>query len=628
MSTSKISDIITLCKYEKLNSLDLAKKTEDRPFLEKERLFMEIVLGALSFIGGLAMFLYGMKIMGSGLEKLSGGKLENILERLTNNKVKGVLLGLIVTAVLQCSSATTVMAVGFVNSGIMQLTQATGVIMGANIGTTVTAWILSLTGIGDANGFIQLLNPEAFSPVLALIAVIIINFGKKGRRQDIASILIGFALLMLSMSTMKNAIAPLADNPEFSQALTMFSNPVLGVVCGALITAVMQSSSASVGILQALSTTGSLTFGSAIPIIMGQNIGACATALISSAGTSKNAKRTAFIHLYFNVIGTVLFLSLYYILDAIFDFAFTSLPITSVWIAIIHTLFNTATCIIMLPISSVLEKLAKLTIRDGKTNNEDYAVLDERFLSSPSFAIDQCRNLSVKMAALTQSTLSDAIKMLSEYNEHEGEEIILNENRVDEYEDKIGSYLIKLNSADITDKESKEISLLLHCIGDIERISDHAVNTLEAAQEINKKNLVFSDKANEELRIYISAITEIVDLAFSAFETGDIDKAKTVEPLEEVIDNLRNELKKHHIKRLRKGKCSAETGFVLQDLLTNFERIADHCSNIAVCIIQIQEDGLEAHEYINELKKTEDAFFLENFSMFTQKYALPKKVKE
>lgn len=589
---------------------------------------MEIVLGALSFIGGLAMFLYGMKIMGSGLEKLSGGKLENILERLTNNKVKGVLLGLIVTAVLQCSSATTVMAVGFVNSGIMQLTQATGVIMGANIGTTVTAWILSLTGIGDANGFIQLLNPEAFSPVLALIAVIIINFGKKGRRQDIASILIGFALLMLSMSTMKNAIAPLADNPEFSQVLTMFSNPVLGVVCGALITAVMQSSSASVGILQALSTTGSLTFGSAIPIIMGQNIGACATALISSAGTSKNAKRTAFIHLYFNVIGTVLFLSLYYILDAIFDFAFTSLPITSVWIAIIHTLFNTATCIIMLPISSVLEKLAKLTIRDGKTNNEDYAVLDERFLSSPSFAIDQCRNLSVKMAALTQSTLSDAIKMLSEYNEQEGEEIILNENRVDEYEDKIGSYLIKLNSADITDKESKEISLLLHCIGDIERISDHAVNTLEAAQEINKKSLVFSDKANEELRIYISAITEIVDLAFSAFETGDMDKAKTVEPLEEVIDNLRNELKKHHIKRLRKGKCSAETGFVLQDLLTNFERIADHCSNIAVCIIQIQEDGLEAHEYINELKKTEDAFFLENFSMFTQKYALPKKVKE
>lgn len=589
---------------------------------------MEIVLGALSFIGGLAMFLYGMKIMGSGLEKLSGGRLEYILEKLTNNKVKGVMLGLTVTALLQCSSATTVMAVGFVNSGIMQLTQATGVIMGANIGTTVTAWILSLTGIDGGNSFIQLLNPSAFAPVLAILAVGIINFGKKGKKQNIATILIGFALLMLSMTTMKDAIAPLADNPEFSKVMTMFSNPVLGVLCGALVTAVMQSSSASVGILQALSSTGSLPFGSAIPIIMGQNIGACSTALISSAGTTKNAKRTAFIHLYFNVIGTVLFLALYYIFDAIFDFAFSDLPITPVWIAIVHTLFNTATCIIMLPVSSLLEKLAKLTVRDGKVNNEDYAVLDELFLSTPSFAIDQCRNLSVKMAALTQSTLNDAIKMLSEYNEQEGEEIILNENRVDEYEDKIGSYLVKLNSADITDRDSKEISLLLHCIGDIERISDHAVNTLEAAQEINEKNLVFSDKANEELRIYISAIKEIVDLAFSAFETEDIVKAKTVEPLEEVIDNLRNELKKHHIKRLRKGKCTIETGFVLQDLLTNFERIADHCSNIAVCLIQINEDGIEAHEYINELRKNEDTFFLENFTAYTQKYALPKKVKD
>lgn len=589
---------------------------------------MEIVFSVVSFIGGLAMFLYGMKVMGTGLERLSGGRLEGILERLTSNKVKGVLLGLIVTAMLQCSSATTVMAVGFVNSGIMQLTQATGVIMGANIGTTVTAWILSLTGIDGGSSFIQLLNPTVFAPILAMFAVLILTFGKKGRKQDVATILIGFALLMLSMDTMKNAIAPLADKPDFSNILTMFSNPILGVICGAVITAVMQSSSASVGILQALSSTGSLTFGSAIPIIMGQNIGACATALISSTGTTKNAKRTAFIHLYFNVIGTVLFLALYYIFDAVFDFAFSDMSISPVWIAIIHTMFNVATCLVLLPVSSVLEKLAKLTVRDGKINNVDYAVLDDRFLSTPSFALEQCRNLSVKMAALTQSTLNDAIKMLSEYSEQEGEEIILNENRVDEYEDKIGSYLVKLNSKDINDRESKEISLLLHCIGDIERISDHAVNTLEAAQEINAKNLDFSDKAKEELRIYIAAITEIVDLAFTAFETGDITKAKTVEPLEEVIDNLRNELKKHHIKRLRKGKCTIETGFVLQDLLTNFERIADHCSNIAVCIIQIQEGSFEAHEYINELKKTEDVFFLENFTAFTQKYALPKKVKD
>ncbi len=589
---------------------------------------MDFLMGAVTFIGGLAMFLYGMKVMGLGLERVSGGKLEYILERLTSNKLKGVLLGLIVTAVLQCSSATTVMAVGFVNSGIMQLSQATGVIMGANIGTTVTAWILSLTGIDGGNSFIQILNPTVFSPILAIIAVMILTFGKKGRKQDVATILIGFALLMLSMNTMKDAIAPLADNPKFASVLTMFSNPLLGVLCGALVTAVMQSSSASVGILQALSSTGSLTFGSAIPIIMGQNIGACATALISSAGTTKNAKRTAFIHLYFNVIGTVLFLSLYYIGNAIFHFTFNDTAISPVQIAIVHTVFNTAACIVMLPFSWVLEKLAKLTVRDGKVNNEDYALLDERFLSTPSFAIDQCRTLSLKMASLTQSTLLDAMKMLTEYNEEEGNEIILNENRVDEYEDKIGSYLIKLNTKDITDKDSKEISLLLHSIGDIERISDHAVNTLEAAQEINAKGLVFSDKAREEMKIYIAAITEIVNMAFSAFETEDITKAKTVEPLEEVIDNLRNELKKHHIKRLRKGKCTIEAGFVLQDLLTNFERIADHCSNIAVCIIQLQEDSFEAHEYINELKKTEDAYFLEKFTYFSQKYALPKKVKE
>ncbi len=589
---------------------------------------MDFVFGASSFIGGLAMFLYGMKVMGTGLERLSGGKLESILERLTSTKFKGVLLGLVVTAIIQCSSATTVMTVGFVNSGIMQLTQATGIIMGANIGSTVTAWILALTGIEGGNSFIELLNPTFFSPILAIIAVAIINFGKNGKKQNISTILIGFALLIFGMDAMKSAISPLKDMPEFSNILTMFSNPILGVLCGLLVTAVIQSSSASVGILQALSSTGTLTFGSAIPIIMGQNIGTCATALISSMGATKNAKRTAFIHLYFNIIGTILYLTLYYILDGIFDFAFADQAISPVWIAIIHTAFNVATCIVMLPFSSLLEKLAKLTIRDGKTNTEDYAVLDDRFLSTPSYAIEQCRSLSLKMASLTQSTLNDAIKMLSEYSEQEGEEIILNENRVDEYEDKIGSYLVKLNSKDITDRDSKEISLLLHCVGDIERISDHAVNTLEAAQEINAKKLEFSDKAREELRIYIAAITEIVDLAFSAFETGDITKAKTVEPLEEVIDNLRNELKKHHIKRLRKGKCTIETGFVLQDLLTNFERVADHCSNIAVCIIQIQEGSFEAHEYINELRKAEDTFFLEKFTSFSQKYALPKKVKE
>ena len=589
---------------------------------------MDVLLGVLSFVGGLAMFLYGMKVMNMGLEKLSGGKLERILERLTSNKIKGVLLGLTVTALMQCSSATTVMVVGFVNSGIMQLSQATGVIMGANIGTTVTAWLISLTGIEGENVFIQMLNPSNFSPIIAIIAVGILTFIKKGKKYNIATILIGFSLLMLGMSAMSSAVKPLAEVPEFTKVLTMFSNPILGVLCGIIVTAVMQSSSASVGILQALSSTGALPLGSAIPIIMGQNIGACSTALISGVGASKNAKRAAVIHLYFNVIGTVLFLAVYYIADTIFNFAFADAPANQFTIAVIHTVFNTATAIILLPFTGLLEKLARVTIREGKHSDENYARLDKRFLSSPSFAIDQCRTLSVQMANLTQSTLYDAIDLLKEYDEETGKEIIENENRVDEYEDKIGTYLLQLNSQNLTDRDSKEISLLLHCIGDIERISDHAVNTLEAAEELNRKNLVFSEKATEELRIYIAAITEIVRLAFSAFETGDITEAKTVEPLEEVIDNLRNEIKKHHIKRLRKGKCTIESGFILSDLLTNFERIADHCSNIAVCLIQIQDGSFETHEYMNELKKTEDAFFLEKFTAFTQKYALPKKVKE
>ncbi|MBD5115330.1 MAG: Na/Pi cotransporter family protein [Ruminococcaceae bacterium] len=589
---------------------------------------MDVLLGVLSFVGGLAMFLYGMKVMNLGLEKLSGGKLERILERLTSSKIKGVLLGLTVTALMQCSSATTVMVVGFVNSGIMQLSQATGVIMGANIGTTVTAWLISLTGIEGENIFIQMLNPSNFSPIIAIIAVGILTFIKKGKKYNIATILIGFALLMLGMSTMSSAVKPLAEVPEFTTVLTMFSNPILGVICGIVVTAVMQSSSASVGILQALSSTGALPLGSAIPIIMGQNIGACSTALISSVGASKNAKRAAVIHLYFNVIGTVLFLALYYVADVIFNFAFADTAANQFTIAVVHTVFNTATAIVLLPFTNLLERLARATIHEGKHSDENYARLDKRFLSSPSFAIDQCRTLSVQMANLTQTTLYDAIDMLNEYDEETGKEIIANENRVDEYEDKIGTYLLQLNSQNLTERDSKEISLLLHCIGDIERISDHAVNTLEAAEELNQKNLDFSEKAREELRIYISAITEIVRLAFSAFETGDITEAKTVEPLEEVIDNLRNELKKHHIKRLRKGKCTIEAGFILSDLLTNFERIADHCSNIAVCLIQIQDGSFETHEYMNELKKTEDAFFLEKFTAFTQKYALPKKVKE
>lgn len=590
---------------------------------------MEYFLMLLTFVGGLAMFMYGMHVMGGGLEKLSGGKLEHVLERLTSNKIKGVLLGLIVTAVVQSSSATTVMVVGFVNSGIMQLSQAAGVMMGANIGTTVTAWLLSLSGIQGENILLQLLKPTSFAPVLAIIGVVMLNFIKKGKKQDIGLILVGFALLMIGMSTMSSALEPLAEVPEFTRVLVMFSNPILGVIVGAVMTAIMQSSSATVGILQALSSTGSLPFGSAVPIIMGQNIGSCVTTLLSSVGANKNAKRAAFLRLYAIVIGTVIFLILYYSLDAIFDFTFTDGTATVFSIAMVHTVFNVFTTVILLPFTKGLEKLAKLTIREGRSQGDsDFLLLDERFLSTPAFALDQCRTVSIKMAELTRSTLFDAMEQFREYSEEAAAEIIANENKVDEYEDKLGTYLMKLSSSNINDRDGQIISVLLHCIGDIERICDRAVNTLDAAEELNRKGLTFSDKAQEELGIYVSAVREIVELSFSAYETGDIKKAKRVEPLEEVIDNLRNQMKKHHIKRLRKGKCNIESGFIMSELLNNFERIADHCSNIAVCMIQTQEGSLETHEYINELRRAEDSFFVEQITEFTRKYALPKKAKE
>ena len=590
---------------------------------------MDLILMLITFVGGLAMFLYGMNVMGGGLEKLSGGKLEHVLEQLTSNKIKGVLLGLVVTAVVQSSSATTVMVVGFVNSGIMQLSQAAPVMMGANIGTTVTAWLLSLSGIQGENILLQLLKPTSFAPVLAIIGVVMINFMKKGKKPDIGLILVGFALLMIGMSTMSSALEPLAEVEEFTNILVMFSNPILGILVGAVMTAIMQSSSATVGILQALSSTGSLPFGSAVPIIMGQNIGSCVTTLLSSVGANKNAKRAAFLRLYAILIGTVVFLILYYILDGIFDFAFADGTATVFNIAMVHTIFNVFTTIILLPFTKGLEKLAKLTIREGKSLGDDvFVLLDERFLSTPAFALDQCRTLSIKMAALTQQTLFDAIDQLEKYSEEKAAEIIANENLADEYEDKLGNYLMKLSSTNINDRDGQFISVLQHCIGDIERICDRAVNTLEAAEELNRKGMSFSEKAQEELNIYISAVKEIVELSFSAYETTDITKAKTVEPLEEVIDNLRNQMKKHHIKRLRKGKCSIESGFIMSELLNNLERIADHCSNIALCIIQIKEGTLDAHEYINELKRAEDSFFLQQVTGFTKKYALPKKAKE
>lgn len=583
----------------------------------------------LSFVGGLAMFLYGMNVMGGGLEKMSGGKLERILERLTSSKWKGLLLGMAVTAVIQSSSATTVMVVGFVNAGIMKLRQAIGIIMGANIGTTITSWLLSLSGIESDDFFIQLLKPTSFSPILALIGVAILLFSKNGKKKNLAAILLGFSVLMFGMDTMSSAVEGLKDVPEFKEIFTWFSNPILGVLAGAALTAIVQSSSASVGILQSLSETGAITYSSAIPIILGQNIGTCVTALLSSVGTTKNAKRAAVVHLYFNIIGTVVFMILFYTINAFVDFTFINNSVDKVGIAIVHTVFNVVATTLLVPFTSLLEKLAYITIRDGRKEGEDdFQLLDPRFLATPSFAIDQCRSLSVKMAQLSKETLLMAIDSLNNYTEEIAETVIANENKVDEYEDKIGTYLVQLSAKDLTDKDSQSITVLLHCIGDFERISDHAINILEAAQEMHTKELQFSDKAKEELEVFIAAINEIISTAFDAFATDDIKLAKTVEPLEEVIDNLRNELKKRHIKRLRKGKCTIELGFVLSDLLTNFERVADHCSNIAVCQIQIQENSFDTHEYINELKKAEDTFFLTKFAHFTEKYALPQKVKD
>lgn len=584
------------------------------------------IFGVLTMIGGLVLFLFGMNVMGDGLEKLSGGTLEKVLEKLTSKKIMAVLLGAAVTAVIQSSSATTVMVVGFVNSGIMKLSQAVGIIMGANIGTTVTSWILSLSGIEGDSIFIQMLKPTSFAPVLAVVGIIMYMSTKSDKRRDVGLILLGFTVLMYGMTTMSDAVAPLADVPEFTQILTLFSNPFLGVLAGAVLTAVIQSSSASVGILQALCATGAIPFGTALPIIMGQNIGTCATALISSIGANKNAKRAAMVHLYFNIIGTIIFMAVFYALNAFIGFAFIDEAATPAGIAIIHSVFNIFATIILMPFTKLLEKLACITIRDKNEptkEKDEFQLLDQRFLATPAFAIEQCKTLTAKMAEISKDAFMSSISLLNSFTKKTADYVIAQENTVDTYEDKIGTYLVQLSSKSLSETDSKSISLLLHCIGDFERISDHAVNILEAAREMEEKDLHFSPKAKEELSVYTSALMEIVNTAFNAFTAENLEYAKAVEPLEEVIDELRNQLKKRHIKRLQKGKCTIELGFILQDLITNYERIADHCSNIAVCLIQIADNSFDMHEYLNELKKTEDRDFADKYKFYHSKYLLP-----
>ena len=581
----------------------------------------------LTMVGGLALFLYGMDVMGDGLAKTSGGKLEQILEKLTSTPIKAVLLGAGVTAVIQSSSATTVMVVGFVNSGIMKLSQAVGIIMGANVGTTITSWILSLTGIESENFFIQLLKPSSFAPILALIGIFMMMLTK-----DSKTIMLGFAVLMFGMETMSEAVKPLADVPEFTNILMIFTNPILGMLAGLVLTAVIQSSSASVGILQALCATGSMSFGIALPIIMGQNIGTCVTAMISSIGAKKNAKRAALIHLYFNIIGTVLFMIVFYAINSFVHFEFLNDAANPMGIAVIHSTFNIAATLVLLPFGKVLVKLATLTIpetEDEKVEEIPDAtkLLDTRFLEKPAFAVAQCKNVGIEMAKLAQRSLEYAIDSITDYDQKKVKDVFRLEDMIDHYEDELGTYLMKLSGKPLSDEDNHTVSNLFHCMGDFERISDHALNLAETAMEMQAKEETFSEKAKGELVTYGEAVKEIMDLSVEAYKSGSMALAERVEPLEEVIDDLNVKIKNHHVKRLRKGKCTIELGLSLSDILTNYERVADHCSNIAVCLIQVEEDGFETHEYLNEVKQKDNKDFQNLYQMYYNKYQIGKADK-
>ena len=590
------------------------------------------IFGVLSLIGGLAVFLYGMDLLGEGLTGASGGKLEKILEKLTSNPLKAVLLGAGVTAVIQSSSATTVMVVGFVNSGIMKLSQAVGVIMGANIGTTITSWILSLTGIESSNIFISLLKPTSFSPVLAAVGIVFLMFLKKDSLKNPGKIMIGFALLMYGMDAMSSSVAPLAEVPQFASILTAFSNPVLGMLAGMLFTAIIQSSSASVGILQALCSTGILSYATALPIIMGQNIGTCVTALLSSIGATKNGKRAAIIHLYFNVIGTVTFMIVFYALNAVIHFSFLNLTAQEFGIAVIHTTFNIITTAYLLPLRKVLEKLAYATIKldddekrimDRRSENE-FALLDDRFLEAPSLAVEHCKQVINKMADISRESLFISMSLIGGYDEEQALRVGELETSADKYEDALGTYIMKISTKNLKKEDSEMLNVMLHCIGDFERISDHACNICDSARELQQKNMQFSPKAETELDILSSAVREAVDISFDAFKSNSKNEADKVEPLEELIETLAVELKARHIRRLREGKCTIELGFAHSDILNNLERVADHCSNIAVDVIQSDQLEFDAHEYLDGIKNKDNQQFARDYKAYKEKYRLPE----
>ncbi|MGN0741123.1 MAG: Na/Pi cotransporter family protein [Candidatus Fimadaptatus sp.] len=555
------------------------------------------IFSVLAMLGGLAMFIYGMQQMGHGLEKLGGGRLSSMLEKLTGSRLKGVLLGAGVTAIIQSSSATTVTIVGFVNSGIMELYQATPVIMGANIGTTMTSWLLSLTGIEGDNLLLRLLKPASFTPVLALIGVALMMFSKKSRRQELGGILMGFAVLMFGMEQMSGAVKPLANEPGFTNILLMFDNPLFGLLAGTLLTAVIQSSSASVGILQALSMTGAISWGMAVPIILGQNIGTCVTALLSGIGTNKNAKRAAMVHLYFNVIGAALMMLVYLAVRVCVGAEAFAQPITIGGIAVVHTVFNVVTTLVLMPFGKQLEWLAVHTVRDARA--DETVLLDDRLLGTPVFAVGRSSELAAEMAHTVKDSISDALNVVERYSDELAGRILASEDRTDHYEDVLGTFLVKLTSRGLSVDETREATRILHGIGDLERISDHAVNLLESAQEMREKRISFTGEAHAELEVLMRAIREIVATAVSAYVDENAAKAKLVEPLEAVVDDMIRELKLRHVARLREGRCSVEHGFVFSDILNNLERVADHCSNLAVCVIELKQDEYNAHEYLS-----------------------------
>ena len=589
--------------------------------------------GILTMLGGLALFLYGMNTMGDGLASVSGGKLEIILEKLTSKKWKAVLLGALVTAIIQSSSATTVMVVGFVNSGIMHLSQAVGIIMGANVGTTITSWLLSLSGLSGSSFFVRLLKPSSFSPVLALIGVVLtMTAGNESKKKNIGNILLGFAILMFGMETMSDAVKPLADNEKFCSILTMFSNPILGLVAGAVLTAVIQSSSASVGILQALCISGAVGYGTAIPIIMGQNIGTCVTAILSSVGAKKNARRASMIHLFFNLIGTIVFMIVFYSVNAFVHFEFLSESASAMGVAVIHSVFNISCAVLMYPLSDLLVKLSFIFVPEKEKQSQEqtlhlpreFEALDERFLSQPAYACELSKEAAKAIAVTSRDCIFIALGLLDEYDKGRAADVRKLEEMIDKFEDILGSYLVKLSAKRLSNEDSRSLSIILHCISDLERISDHAVNICDSLEEMRANKQEFSPKAKRELLVLVHAVRDIVEMTCDAFIENDLRKAGNVEPLEEVIDGLNGKLRQRHIDRLRDGKCTIELGIALEDIITNLERVSDHCSNIAVCMIQVSCGGFETHEYLDvDVKQTQ--WFYDEVKKYSKIYSLGDK---